>query len=81
MEGDIKVSTELSQALDAFRQALAAAILSIPSVPAGQDLVSATPSDVSIFSNKPIEVTVDEKPALAGWLNAITTKFNAFAKG
>ncbi|HTJ03441.1 MAG TPA: hypothetical protein VL492_11670 [Methylovirgula sp.] len=81
MEGDVKVGDELSHALDAFKQALAAAILSVPSVPAGQALVSATPFNVDIFNNKPIEVIVDENPALAVWVNAITAKLNAFAKG
>jgi hypothetical protein len=80
MEADIKVSPQLTQAIDAFKQSLAAAILSIPSVPASRDLASATPQDVDIFNNRPIEVTVDEKPALATWLNALTAKFNAFAK-
>ncbi len=81
MEADIKISTALSQALDAFKQALATAVLSIPPVPAERDLVNATPSDVDIFDNKPIKVTVDEKPALASWLNTITAKLDAFAKG
>lgn len=80
MEADIKISAELSQALDAFKQAAAAALLSIPSVPAAQALASATPSDVDLFGGKPIDVTVGEKPALAQWLGKLTAKLNAFAK-